>query len=110
MQKRKPKNIIKKYTLLDTKIKITYIDKDYLDDHWVFGHTSWSADHVDIFISTKTEDDKELPQDVIDSTVRHELFHVILGALYFNQERDNETLVEWLAQATKTLNKQGAKI
>lgn len=111
MQKRKQKNTTKKYTLLDAKITIHYIEADYLeDDRWVFGHTEWHSNNIDVYISTKDDQGKPFTKDEIDSTVRHELFHIILGQLYFNEQRDNETLVEWLAQATKTLNKQGLNI
>ena len=104
-------NTTKKYKILDHRITIKYVEKDIIEeDHWIYGHTEWRANNVYIIISIKDDSGKDLTDDEIESTVRHELFHVILGILYFNQERDNETLVEWLAQATKILHKQGLSI
>lgn len=98
----------KHYKLLDFRITVKYVDKDYLEDHWIFGHTKYNANDILIVISTKTDDDKDLTEDEMNATLRHELFHVILAKLYFDDS--NETLVEWLAQATQTLNKQGLNI
>ena len=100
-------NTTKKYKLLEHKIVIKYVDADKPDGSWIYGHTKWYANNVTITISVKDDSGKPFTDDEIETTVRHELFHVILGCLYFDKERDNETLVEWLAQATKLLHKQG---
>ena len=100
----------KKVNLLDTTISIKYIDADSNDDgRWIFGHTHFTGPICEIFISIKDEQGNRLPEKTVNCTLRHELYHAILGLLYFN-ERDNETLVEWLAQATNTLNEQGINI
>ena len=111
MQKEKPINTVKKLKLLDYKITIKYVEKDEDDnDEYLYGHTHWDTNDVVICISLKTREGKPFTEDELNATLRHELFHVILHSLYFETESNNETLVEWLAQATKMLNKQGVNI
>lgn len=110
MQNKKQVNTVKKLKLLDYKITIKYVEKDEDDGEYVYGHTHWDANHVTICISLKTMEGKPLTEEELNATLRHELFHVILHALYFETESTNETLVEWLAQATKILHKQGVNI
>lgn len=103
-------NNSKKYKLLDFNITVTYVKNDTLDDHWVFGHTKYDANDVEIVISTYTESGRKFTKEELSITLRHELYHVIFAKLYFTNNEENETLVEWLAQATNILNKQGLKI
>lgn len=103
-------NITKKYKLLDHRVTIKYVEKDECDGHWLYGHCEWDGNDVTIVISTKNKAGKLFTEDELESTVRHELFHVILGVLYFTKEEENEILVEWLSQATKILHKQGLTI
>ena len=110
MQKEKPINTVKKLKLLDYKITIKYVEKDECDGEYLYGHTHWDTNNVTIHISLKTREGKPFTEEELNATLRHELFHVILHSLYFETESNNETLVEWLAQATKTLHKQGANI
>lgn len=113
MRKRKQENTLKKtktYKLLDYRIKVHYVDKDEIEGRWVFGHAHFNANDVNIYISTKNESGKQLSEGEMDTTLRHELFHAILGKLYFNDEEQNETLIEWLAQSASILHKQGLTI
>lgn len=111
MQNKKPKNTSNKtYKLLDFRIKIHYVDKDTLDGRWIYGHCEYDANNVDIYISLMSEKGVKFTESELNSTLRHELFHVILRALYIDNLAENETIVEWLAQSTKILNKQGLNI
>ena len=99
------------YTLLSTTLTVIYKDKVENDEGcWVFGLTHFDADDATIYISTKNANGKKLNKRSIEATLRHELFHFILDMLYFREQSQNETLVEWLANATYELNKQGLKI
>lgn len=113
MQKEKQesthKKATKKYNLLDFKIQVFYVDCDTVEDRWVFGHTEFNGNKIKIYISTKNRDGGEFTEQELNVTLRHELFHVILAKLYFSGETD-ETLIEWLAQATSILHKQGLTI
>lgn len=101
----------KKYKLLNQKIIISYIDKDTKEDgSWIFGHTRFEKDEAHVFISTKYSDDTEVPEDVMQLTLRHEIFHVLFYTLYYDDLGDNEHIVEWLAQAWTTLKKQKLEI
>lgn len=100
------------YKLLTTSLTIEYKDQvfDETDGHWIYGATTQDRGGAIIHISTKDEDGDPLTNEVIEATLRHELFHFILDTLYFKNESANETLVEWLASATHGLNKQGLNI
>ena len=101
----------KKYKLLNQKIIVSYIDKDTKEDEsWIFGHTHFSKNEAHVFISTKYEDDTEIPEDEIQLTLRHEIFHVLFYTLYYVDLGDDEHIVEWLAQAWTTLKKQKLEI
>lgn len=98
------------YRLLDTTINIEYVDKIEDDSGLYYGQTEWDMSNVTVKIATKDKNGVKLSKDVLETTLRHELFHVILDKMYFRDESKNETLVEWLAQATELLNKQGLKV
>lgn len=101
----------KRYKLLNNDITVSYIDKDTKEDgSWIFGHTHFEKNGAHVFISTKYEDDTEVPEDIIQLTLRHEIFHVLFYALYYDDLGDNEHIVEWLAQAWTTLKKQKLEI
>jgi hypothetical protein len=65
---------------------------------------------VTIEISTKSNDGRKLKAEEIEVTLRHELFHFILDVLQHRELSADEALVEWLANATLMLNKQGLTI
>lgn len=101
----------KTYKILTRTVKIQYEDSVHDDNgDWLYGKVHWCGSKITIFISTKNEDGEELGDDVIEATLRHELFHFILDILYFRDLSENETLVEWLANATMQLHKQGLPI
>lgn len=107
MQTRKNKT----YKLLTKLVKVQYINNVRDDDgNWLYGQCHWDGSKVTISISLMDESGAELDDDVIETTLRHELFHLILDTLYFRDLSDNETLVEWLANATFELKKQGLTI
>ena len=99
------------YNLLTTTVSIEYRDSVLAEDgHWIYGVTKQDRGGAVILISIKDEDGDPISAEQIESTLRHELFHFILDTLYFTEESQNETLVEWLATATQVLNKQGLNI
>lgn len=107
MQTRKNKT----YKLLTRTVKVEYMDSVHDDNgDWIYGKVQWNGSKITISISTKNEDGAELDEDVIETSLRHELFHLILDVLYFRDLSENETLVEWLANATFELKKQGLTI
>lgn len=104
-------NKIKRAKLLNNRFKIVYKDRvENEDGDWIFGQCSTVGAETTIYISTKDKDGNDLDEETIDTTVRHELFHFILDSLYFTELSGNETLVEWLANATHELHKQGLSI
>lgn len=99
------------YQLLNTTLTVEYVDRVVAEDgHWIYGQTFDDRGGTVLRISINDEDGDPLPKEQIETTLRHELFHFILGTLYFNEENNNETLVEWLANATQILHKQGLNI
>lgn len=101
----------KTYKILTSTIKVVYEDQ-ITDENgdYIYGYQENRLNNIIIHISTKDGNGNALPEEFIESTLRHELFHVILGLLYMDDEAYNETLVEWLANATLMLNKQGLSI
>jgi len=102
-----------KAKLLNTDITIRYEDAVKGDNgEYLLGRSEFDQanSNVCIRISTKDKTGKEFKKSQIDITLRHELFHAIFDMLYFTKESENETLVEWLANATYSLNKQGFNI
>lgn len=100
----------KTFKLIGEKIKITYVDKcEDRDGKWIYGCVIRNGVN-NVFISTKDEDGKDLDPEVVDLTLRHEIFHIILDRMCFHDESANESLVEWLASATRELYKQGVNV
>lgn len=102
----------KTVTLAGDKIVIKFMDNVTTgdDNHWAFGTAEGKGDHVEIYISTLNSDGSPLSEAQIELTIRHELFHVIFDRLYMYEQSENETLIEWLAIATRELHKQGLTI
>lgn len=101
----------KKFKLLNNRITIVYQDKVTNEDNeWIFGKCEYVGPEMNVYVSTKDIEGKQMKDEDIEMTVRHELFHIILDALYFEELSKNETLVEWLANATYELHKQGLSI
>lgn len=98
-----------KYVLFDKELYVKYVDKVEFEGRYIYGQTRNELGKVYVDIATKDEKGNKLSKDVIETTLRHELYHVIFDTLYF-KESENETLVEWLAKITLILNKQGLKI
>ena len=101
----------KTYKLLSMNLKVVYKDKvEDEDGYWNFGHVSYDGNNATIEISTTSREGRKLTKEELDNTLRHELFHFILETLYYRDLSANETLVEYLANATTILNKQGLNI
>lgn len=101
----------KTYNLFTYTLKIVHKDKvEDPDGKWVYGQCHWDASNVTIELSTKSDDGRKLRAEEIEATLRHELFHFILDALQYRSLSTDEALVEWLANATLILNKQGLNI
>lgn len=101
----------KTYNPLTYTLKIVYKDKvEDSDGNWMYGQCNWDASNVTIELSTKSNDGRKLRAEEIEATLRHELFHFILDVLQYRSLSADEALVEWLANATLTLNKQGLSI
>lgn len=101
----------KTYKLLSMNFKVVY--KDRVEDekgHSWLGQVKYDSKEALIEVSTISPDGRKLSKDEIEGILRHELFHLILDTLYFKDLSANESLVEWLANATLTLNKQGLSI
>lgn len=97
--------------LLDRTITINFVDNAIDEEgYWLFGITKQQAQDFTIEVSTKNKDGKPLAKDAVMATLKHELFHCILDTMMYFQESRNESLVEWLAQASMILSKQGVKI
>lgn len=105
------KQKIKTYNLLTYTLKVVYKDRvEDSDGSWMYGQCNWDASNVTIEISTKSKDGRKLRAEEIEATLRHELFHFILDVLQHRDLSADEALVEWLANATLMLNKQGLTI
>lgn len=97
--------------LLDRTITINFVDNVTNEEgRWLFGITEQTASGFTIEVSTKSKEGKPLAKDAVMATLKHELFHCILDTMMYFQESSNESLVEWLAQASMILSKQGVKI
>lgn len=101
----------KTYNLLTYILKIVYKDKvEDSNGNWLCGQCNHDASNVTIELSTKSKDGRKLRAEEIEATLRHELFHFILDVLQYRSLSADETLVEWLTNATLILNKQGLSI
>jgi hypothetical protein len=110
MQTNKKTRAKKTYKLLTSKITVTYEDQVFDDNgEYLYGIQRNRLNNIEVHVSTKDVDGNDLSEEFIESTLRHELFHVILGMLYFDVT-ENETIIEWLSNATLMLNKQGLSI
>ncbi|MGM9533280.1 hypothetical protein [Intestinibacter sp.] len=67
-----------KFDIFGDTYRVIYKDKVFDKDRHVLGQID-TAKNI-IYISTKDADDKELPDNVILTTLYHEIFHAILFA------------------------------
>lgn len=93
-----------KFDLFGDTYKVIYKDKTFHKDQYVLGQTN-TVKNI-IYISTKDEDGKELPDSVILTTLYHEIFHAILFVGQYNSCGEDEPLVEWQARCLNALIKQ----
>ena len=67
-----------------------------------------NATYKEIKLSTKLPDNTKIKDDSLQETYYHEILHSILNEGQYNEESDNEPLVEWIAKCLLQLKKQNA--
>lgn len=90
------KHSSKKIKLLGLDVTIKYVKNIVDEGDYKLGQTEWNGDVCTIFIATENEKGP-LSEECITRTLLHELVHLALGSLYFDEENRNEPLVEWLS-------------
>lgn len=92
--------------LFGTKFTIKYVNTliDEETGSFLYGRTDSIYNKVEI--STKLPDGTSLPEEEIELTLWHELFHVIFFNGQYLHCYQDEPLVEWSAKCIKTLLKQ----
>ena len=104
----------KKFKLFDQAYTVKFCDKVYLDgeeetpketsSNWKYGYCRPSKG--EICVSTKLHDGTPLSKDTIETTFLHELTHCIFAGGQYNEEFDDEPMVEWIGRCLQTLMKQ----
>lgn len=86
------------FDIFGSKYQIKYTDKVIKceDDMFIFGKTD--SVHKIIYVSTKDGNGNDLPENEIKITLYHEILHAILDTGCFDEENDNETLIEYIAR------------
>ena len=90
------KHSSKKIKLLGINVTIKYVKNIIEEDGYKLGQTAWNGDKCTISIALEDEDGP-LSEECITRTLLHELVHLALGTLYYEEENRNESLVEWLS-------------
>lgn len=90
------KHSSKKIKLLGINVTIKYVKNIIREDMYKLGLTAWSGDKCTVSIALEDEDGP-LSEECITRTLLHELVHLALGTLYYEEENRNESLVEWLS-------------
>lgn len=90
------KHLTKKIKLLGINVTIKYVKNIIEEDRYKLGLTAWSGDKCTISIALEDQDGP-LSEECITRTLLHELVHLALGTLYYEEENRNEPLVEWLS-------------
>ena len=90
------KHSSKKIKLLGINVTIKYVKNIIREDMYKLGQTAWNGDKCTISIALEDEDGP-LSEECITRTLLHELVHLALGTLYYEEENRNESLVEWLS-------------
>lgn len=67
-----------------------------------------NATYKEIKLSTKLPNNNKINNDSLQETYYHEILHSILNEGQYNEESDNEPLVEWIAKCLLQLKKQNA--
>lgn len=93
-----------KFDIFGDTYKVIFKDNVYDGDTFLLGQTQ-TAKNI-IYISTKDHDGEELQDNVILTTLYHEMFHAILFAGQYNNCGEDEPLVEWQARCLNALIKQ----
>lgn len=93
-----------KFDIFGDTYKVVFKDKVFSDNEYILGQTITSKNTI--LISTKDSDNTELSDNVILTTLYHEIFHAILFAGQYNSCGNDEPLVEWQARCLNSLIKQ----
>ena len=86
------------------KLEESMLSKD--GESFYFGNSN--ATYKEIKLSTKLPDNTKINNDSLQETYYHEILHSILNEGQYNEESDNESLVEWMAKCLLQLKKQNA--
>lgn len=95
-KKETAKHLTRKIKLLGINVTIKYVKNIIEEDRYKLGLTVWSGDKCTISIALEDQDGP-LSEECITRTLLHELVHLALGTLYYDEENKNEPLVEWLS-------------
>lgn len=95
-KKETAKHLTRKIKLLGINVTIKYVKNIIEEDRYKLGLTTWSGDKCTISIALEDQD-RPLSEECITRTLLHELVHLALGTLYYEEENRNEPLVEWLS-------------
>lgn len=95
-KKETAKHLTKKIKLLGINVTIKYVKNIIEEDRCKLGQTEWSGDKSVISIALENQEGP-LSEECIKRTLLHELVHLALGTLYYEEENRNEPLVEWLS-------------
>lgn len=93
----------KRIKIFNTTYTIKYIDKiENNENKFVFGRTNTVDKHI--YIATKSYNNKKLSNVEIKTTLYHELIHAILSEGSYENETNDEPLVEWIAKCLVQLS------
>lgn len=95
----------KKFDLFGSKIVIKETDKVLIKDRGIEAYGGYNADTNEILLA-KTVNEHVVTDDEKKITLLHELFHCIFDKGRYNENNDDEPLVEWCARCMNSLIKQ----
>ena len=98
------KKIPKKIKIAGDDYKISFVDRVAVDDmDFVFGLSDFA--NREIFLAVKDRKGKELPVSVVETTLYHELTHILLDAGQYLDLSAQEFIVEWVGRCIKDIVK-----
>lgn len=95
-KKETAKHLTRKIKLLGINVTIKYVKSIVDNGDYKLGQTEWHGDKSVISIALENQEGP-LSEECITRTLLHELVHLALGTLYYEEENRNEPLVEWLS-------------
>lgn len=96
----------KTFKIFDTKYRIKFVKKiePREEGEYTFGKSD-SVRYI-IHVATNDIDGKPLSDDIIITTLIHELIHVILDEGQYRSSSNDEPMVEWIAKCIYSILKQ----